>query len=214
MRDLVLKMSVSLDGFACGPNGEIDWIFDRPDRGVIDWTVERLWNAGVHIMGSRTFQDMAAHWPASTSPFAAPMNEIPKLVFSRRGAVAVRADLTTRALRDAQAASQGEVAPASQAVEARRAEWAASSVASGELAGEIEKLKAQDGKPVLAHGGVAFVQSLVATGLIDEYQLMVRPVLLGRGQSPFATLPQPQALTLVSTQAFPNGAVAQVYRRG
>ncbi len=78
MRQLILKMSVSVDGFVGGPNGEIDWIFKSYDAGATAWEVDALWQAGVHIMGSRTFQDMAAYWPTSTEPYAAPMNENPE----------------------------------------------------------------------------------------------------------------------------------------
>lgn len=83
MSKLVLLMQVSVDGFVAGPNGELDWIFKTMDSGATAWIVERLWKAGVHIMGSHTYQDMAAYWPSSTEPFAAPMNEIPKIVFSQ-----------------------------------------------------------------------------------------------------------------------------------
>src|SRR5882724_10551515 len=99
MRTLILKMSISIDGFVGGPNGEIDWIFKSLDDGAIKWTLASVRNAGVHIMGSRTFYDMRAHWPTSTEPFAAPMNEIPKVVFARRG---LQSDApTTQALKDA-----------------------------------------------------------------------------------------------------------------
>ncbi|HEX2510308.1 MAG TPA: hypothetical protein VHK66_07275 [Microvirga sp.] len=66
MRQLVLKMSISVDGFVGGPGGELDWIFPTYDEGATAWTVDCLWQAGVHIMGSRTFHDMAAFWPSST----------------------------------------------------------------------------------------------------------------------------------------------------
>lgn len=56
MRKLVLKMSMSIDGFVGGPNGEVAWIFDSYDQEATDWTVATLAGAGVHIMGSRTFQ--------------------------------------------------------------------------------------------------------------------------------------------------------------
>ena len=62
-RKLVLKMSVSLDGFVCGPDGEIDWIFRTMGGRSREWVVDTLRNAGVHIMGSRTYYDMAAFWP-------------------------------------------------------------------------------------------------------------------------------------------------------
>ena len=83
MRKLILKMSVSIDGFVGGPKNEADWIFVSMDEGAVEWTMNSIWQAGVHIMGSRTFHDMASYWPSSNEVYAAPMNEIPKVVFSR-----------------------------------------------------------------------------------------------------------------------------------
>jgi dihydrofolate reductase len=102
MRDLILKMSISIDGFVGRPDGSLRWIFDG-DQEAIAWTVETVWNAGLHIMGSHTFRDMAAYWPTSTEVFAPPMNQIPKAVFSRQGAAILKAGDTTAALKDARA---------------------------------------------------------------------------------------------------------------
>src|SRR6266700_7923698 len=102
MRDLILKMSISIDGFVGGPDGGINWVFDS-DQEATAWTLETVWNASLHIMGSRTFHDMAAYWPTSTGVFAPPMNQIPKAVFSRQGAAILKAANTTAALRDARA---------------------------------------------------------------------------------------------------------------
>ena len=66
-RKLVLKMSVSVDGFVAGPNGEVDWIFRTQGDDSTEWVVDTLRNAGVHIMGSRSYYDMAAFWPFSDS---------------------------------------------------------------------------------------------------------------------------------------------------
>ncbi len=85
MRKLVLKMSMSLDGFVGGPNGEIDWLFRSMDSGVMDWLSRNIGAAGLHIMGSHTFQDMAAYGPRSSDLLAAPMNQIRKVVFSKKG---------------------------------------------------------------------------------------------------------------------------------
>ena len=101
MRKLVLKMSVSVDGFVSGPNGEVDWIFKTGD-GATEWLVDTLWQAGVHAMGSRTYYDMAAFWPSSGGLLAAPMNEIPRVVVSRKGLIDTPgAQATTSALTDA-----------------------------------------------------------------------------------------------------------------
>src|SRR5438876_12382505 len=75
MRKLILQMQCSLDGFVSGPNGELDWIFPDLDAEYAAWGVERLWRAGAHLMGGVTFRDMAAQWPSSTEPYAAPMNQ-------------------------------------------------------------------------------------------------------------------------------------------
>jgi|SRR6185503_15071356 len=83
MRKLILRMSMSLDGFVGGPKGELDWIFRNVDEESIAFGVAQLWEAGVHAMGHVTYRDMAAHWPTSTEPWAPPMNELPKVVFSK-----------------------------------------------------------------------------------------------------------------------------------
>jgi dihydrofolate reductase len=82
MRKVILKMHVSLDGFVARPDGGLDWFRDAFDDELTAWEVEGLWQAGVHIMGRATYHDMAAYWPSSTEPFAPPMNELPKVVFS------------------------------------------------------------------------------------------------------------------------------------
>ena len=85
-------------------------------------------------------------------------------------------------------------------------------MASGDLAEEIAKLKAHEGKPIIAHGGVSFARSLVAQGLVDQFALIVAPVALGEGLPLFSELAAPMRLKLVSSKAFPGGAVAQIYR--
>jgi dihydrofolate reductase len=84
VRDLILKMSMSVDGFVSDLEGRNTWMFGA-DQEAKAWGVEYIGNASLHIMGSRSFQAMAAYWQTSTDPFAPPMNQIPKAVFSRRG---------------------------------------------------------------------------------------------------------------------------------
>lgn len=81
-RTLVLKQHMSLDGFVARLDGDVGHIFDSLDDALTYWIVQDIWQAGVHIMGRRTYEDMAAWWPRSDEPFAAPMNNIPKAVFS------------------------------------------------------------------------------------------------------------------------------------
>jgi len=83
MRRVILRMSMSLDGFVGGPQGDLQWIFRHVDEESIAFGIAQLWEAGVHAMGRVTYRDMASHWPTSTEPWAPPMNQIPKVVFSK-----------------------------------------------------------------------------------------------------------------------------------
>jgi dihydrofolate reductase len=206
MRKLVLKMSMSVDGFVGRPNGEIEWIFRSLDDALTAWQVERLWEAGLHIMGSRTFRDMKAWWPRSKEPFAAPMNAIPKAYFSRGGANDAS---TTKALEDVKRLNPDQVrGPAEASMES----WEQAPMLTGELSMEIKKLKAQDGKAVIAYGGARFARSLIATALIDEYQLLVHPIALGSGLPIFSELSKPLDLKLVGLEHFQSGAIAKFYQ--
>ena len=81
MRSVVVMMSVSVDGYVAGPHGHAGG-FREPDE-LKRWKLDRIRRAGTHIMGRVTYQEMAGYWPASTDDYAAPMNEIPKVVFSK-----------------------------------------------------------------------------------------------------------------------------------
>jgi len=211
MRKLILKMSMSLDGFVGGSKSEVDWIFASMDEGAVDWTMKSIWRAGVHIMGSRTFHDMASYWPYSNEVYAAPMNEIPKVVFSKNPSVTSSARSTTQALRDASRANTGG-AEATHADSSKEQSWRDARVMSGVLAADIAQLKSEPGKDIMAHGGAGFARSLVRLGLVDEYQLLVHPVARGQGLPLFSELPKPMVLQLVSATTFPAGAIAHVYR--
>jgi dihydrofolate reductase len=102
VRELILKMSISIDGFVSDLDGENKWMFGS-DPEAKAWAVETIWNASLHIMGSRSFQAMAAWWPTSTDVFAPPMNQIPKAVFSRQGPAILRSAYSTAALNEARA---------------------------------------------------------------------------------------------------------------
>jgi hypothetical protein len=80
-----MKMSISLDGFVCGANGENDWIFKTIDEESLAWSFVKSREAGLITMGRKSFEVKAPYWPTATGPFAAPMNEIPKAVFTKKG---------------------------------------------------------------------------------------------------------------------------------
>jgi dihydrofolate reductase len=176
MASLVLKMSVSLDGFVAPADGSPRWFTAGGSDDALSWNVETLSQAGAHLMGATTYAGMAAFYPSDSGPFAKPMNEIPKVVFS---------DTLTSA------------------------DWGETEIATGDLADAITRLKRErSGGYLLAHGGTRFARSLVQTGLIDEYHLLIRPAILGAGERIF---PAPLTIKPISTTAFSGGAVAHVF---
>jgi dihydrofolate reductase len=190
MRKLIMKMSMSLDGFVSGDNGKNDWIFKTGDEESLAWSVGAASQAGLIIMGRKSFEGMAPYWPTATGPFAAPMNEIPKAVFTKKGFKGI---------------DPGPDAPPAAA------SWVAARVFDGDLAEGIRELKAGPGKPIVAIGGAGFMRSLIATGLIDEYVLAIHPVVLGSGLPIFTGLATPLYLKLVDKKAFPGGVSAHTY---
>jgi dihydrofolate reductase len=176
MRSLVLKMSVSLDGYVAPPDGSTDWVAAGRSPDGASWTLETVSNASAHLMGATTYARWAGFWPSAPGPFAKPMNDIPKVVFS-------------------------------DSLES--ADWAETTIASGDLNEAVGRLKQeQTSGYLLAQGGARFARSLVETGLIDEYRLVVHPVVLGAGERLFTA---PLTIEPISTSAFSGGAVGHVF---
>ena len=180
MASLVLKMSISLDGYIAPPDGSTDWIAaggadDADGDDGMGWTVETVSNASAHVIGAATYTAWAGFWPTAAGPFAKAMNEIPKVVFSN--------SITS-------------------------ADWDETTIEAGDLAEAVKRVKQQRSGYLLAHGGVRFAQSLVKTGLIDEYRLLVHPIFLGAGEPIFSA---PLTIKPVTTTVFSGGAVAHVF---
>ena len=209
MRELVLKMSMSLDGLSRAPmampNG-YSALTRRPRPGP--W---RLCGTLVRISWAvASFHDMAAFCARLDHDIRAGDEPDPQGGVFQTGMPVPRRRPrrpgTPGALDRAGDTQTGQLQPGGES-------WAEAHVASGDLAQEINKLKAAtDGKPILAHGGARFARSLIAQNLVDVYALMIHPIALGKGLAIFSDLPAERRLKLVSSRAFPGGAVAQIYR--
>jgi len=81
MRNVTLMMTMSVDGYVSGPHGHAAAIPEPAE--LSQWKLDRIRRAGTHIMGRVTYEEMAGYWPTSSDDYAAPMNEIPKVVFSK-----------------------------------------------------------------------------------------------------------------------------------
>jgi dihydrofolate reductase len=179
MRRLVLQTGISIDGYVAALDRSHPWGVERQDEGIKRWVLDSVWGAGAHLMGRVTYEEMASHWPTSTSDYAQPMNEIPKVVFSKT---------------------------------LQRGDWHETRIASGDLAEEIDRLKREPGKDLIAYGGARFDQALTRLGLVDEYRLMVQPAALGAGLPLFGDLPAPLHLELVEANTYSTGVAIHVYR--
>lgn len=179
MREVVLYMSMSLDGLVASDR-------EHPGVAIADdevkaWKLEQIRKAGAHLMGRTTYQEMAGYWPESDDAYAAPMNDIPKTVFS-----ATLAD--------------------------DEATWPVTRVARGDLATEMAAIKAEPGPDVIVWGGAGFAGALAAEDLIDEYRLLVQPMVLGSGRALFDRVPIARHLHLVTSTPYASGIVVQIYR--
>jgi dihydrofolate reductase len=95
----------------------------------------------------------------------------------------------------------------------RAADWANTSIASGELGAEIEKLKLDGDGYIIADGGAGLFRSLIRLDLIDEYRVRLVPYLAGEGTRLFSDLRQPARLEFVSTTPDSSGITELVFRR-
>jgi dihydrofolate reductase len=190
MRKLIMKMSMSLDGFVADSNGKSDWVFKTGDEQSKAWSVGQIKEAGLIIIGRKSFESMSSYWPTSTDVFAEPMNRIPKAVFTQNGYKGLDPDANPSAT---------------------AATWTGARVFDGDLARGVSQLKAEEGKPITAIGGAGFMRSLIATGLVDEFYLAIHPVVLGAGLPIFNGVDNSVYLKLIDVKVFPGGTTVHIY---
>jgi dihydrofolate reductase len=194
MRELVLKMSTSFDGYVAGARAESDWMFRGSTPDSAAWTLDILRGAGLHLLGRGLFEFWESFWPTQTTPMAAPVNDIPKALFTHDPGY------------------RPQLHPATEE-SASAASWRDARVLSGDLAETVGALKEEPGDGyILVNGGIEFARSLVREGLVDEFRVPVLPVALGAGESVFTDLREELDLELVSCTAFSGGALGIVYR--
>jgi dihydrofolate reductase len=181
---------VTLDGYFCGSDGDIGWAHKSPqDAQWNAFVAENATGGGVLVFGRVTFEMMASFWPTPQAienlpAVAAGMNRMPKVVFSRTLDQA--------------------------AVETT---WSNTRLAHGDLAAEIRKMKSEPGLDMAILGSGSLVAQLADVGLIDEFQIVVNPIVLGRGRTMFASVSQQLNLRLIKTRVFGNGNFLLCYER-
>ena len=184
MRKVTYSMGVSLDGYITGPDGGFDWT--APDAEVFRSHIDEIREVGVHLLGRRLYETML-YWETA--------DQDPSLDDAELEWAALWKPLPKVVFSTTLSTVQGNAR-----------------LASGGLAEEIERLRAEPGEGDIAIGGATLAAEAAALGLIDEYRARVYPVLVGGGIPYFPRGERRVDLELVETRTFRSGVVYLRYR--
>ena len=197
MRRIIVFDRVSADGYFASADGMLDWVV--PDPEIDRATSSGLSSDGTILFGRRTYEMFASFWPRALDD-AGPANPHD------------RADTSSAAMR-AFAVWLNAATKYVFSTTLGEASWRNSHLRRALDPAEIAALKRQPGDDILVFGSGTLVGQLTAHGLVDEYQLVVAPLLLGRGRSLGADVPTRSRLELREARAFPSGNVMLRYAR-
>ncbi|HEY8730282.1 MAG TPA: dihydrofolate reductase family protein [Acidothermaceae bacterium] len=193
MRKVIVTDWVTLDGVAQGPNSADEdtsngftrggWHPQYFDDVSMKWTIDNVTGAGGYLLGRRTYESFAAHWPKASKEeqsLAEPLNTRPKYVASRT---------LTEPLA-----------------------WQNSTLLSGDVAKAVGALKKEAGDDLVVIGSTELVHTLMEHDLVDELRLMIDPVVVGGGKRLFPDGGVLRPFELVDTQVVATGAMLVTYK--
>jgi dihydrofolate reductase len=184
MRALHVFESISLDGFYRDANGGMQWAHASSDDPEFqNFVAGNAQGGGDLLFGRVTYEMMRAYWPTEAAKQAMP----------------AVADGMTRATKYVASRTLTELG------------WQNTRLLDGELIAAVRTLKASPGPTITILGSGNIVAQLAAERLVDRYQLVVVPVILGSGATLFDRVREPQTMRLVDSRAFGNGRVVDTY---
>jgi dihydrofolate reductase len=185
MRKLVVFNHVSLDGYFVDENGQMSWA--RSSAEDVEWNAFVADNAkgeSPFLFGRVTYDLMTSYWPTPMAKQHMP-------------SVAERMNKTPKYV-------------FSRTLE--KATWNNTTLVKGDLVSAVRKLKAEPGEGLVIFGSGTIVSQLAQENLIDEYQVVANPVILGKGRTMFDGIKEKLSLKLTKTRAFGNGNVFMCYQ--
>ena len=184
MRTLKMLNWLSVDGLFAGPHGEREWVVDDPE---VPQAAHALIHADTAVFGRVTYEEFASYWPfVLSNPDASPEARM-------------------------MATELGQMTKVVCSTTLQAVTWENSRLVREHIAEEVRHLKGGEGADIVLFGSGTLVRQLAAAGLIDEYVIVLTPVVLGAGQALFEKSTH-RTLELLTAQAFPSGTVLLHYR--
>ena len=180
MRRLIVSNLMSLDGYVAGPKGELDWFVHEGfmiGTEFGQYAREMISSVDAILLGRLTYQEFVSYWPTATDNDPVITERINSL----------------------------PKIVFSKTLE--RVEWNNARLVKGNAAHEVRRLKEEPGRDLVIYGSAQLVSALTKDSLIDEFHLVVQPVILGKGKPEFKDLNQRHNLKLVEAKPFKSGAV-------
>ncbi len=184
MRKLSVFNHVSLDGYFTDTNNDMSFAHkDKPDAEWDAFVAGNASGGGTLVFGRITYDLMAGFWP---TPFAA--EKFPVVAERMNNLPKI---VFSRTL--------------------DKASWNNTKLVKGDIAAEVRKMKKEPGEDMVILGSGSIVSQLAQAGVIDEYQIVVNPVVLGKGRTMFEGIKEKILLKLTKTRTFGNGNVLLCY---
>jgi len=184
MRKLTAFNNVTLDGYFTGANGDFSWAHAGNDDAEYNaFVADNAKGGGQLLFGRVTYELMASYWPTPIATRNDP-------------AVAERMNSLPKVV-------------FSRTLD--RPSWNNTKLVKGGLAAEVRAMKQEPGKDMAILGSGSIVAQLAQEALIDEFQLIVNPVVLGRGRTMFDGVKEALSLKLTKSRIFGNGKVLLCY---
>jgi dihydrofolate reductase len=187
MRNLIFFMHTSLDGFVARQNGELNWI--KFDDAMFDFVASLTDQADTALYGRVTYELMQSYWLTAGEKPNATKHDIEHSTWYKKVAkIVLSKTINGTGIHN-------------------------TTIISDQLSDRINELKQQEGKNILIFGSPGASQSLLNQGLIDEFWLLVNPIILGQGMPLFKDIIGTTKLQIIETKLFDCGVIALHYEK-
>jgi dihydrofolate reductase len=182
MRKLIVFNHVTLDGYFTDKHGDMSWAH-KQDPEWNAFVSQNASSGGQLLFGRKTYEMMASYWP---TPAAMKNSPVVAEGINKLPKVVFSKTMDT-------------------------ASWNNTKLVKGDLVQEVRKMKAAPGEDMVIMGSGSIVSQLAQAGLIDEYQMVVSPIVLGNGRTLFQGVDKKLPLKLAKSRTFGNGNVLLCY---